>query len=254
MKASIIALLLAAIPTVPSFAAQTASLTNACGVPVHHALVEIGRHTPPQIFTPEPNNGRMEFNYLREATEPLTAMCFRTAEESSLFRVPLPQSLTRCAFTDGALACSGIPVPASAASSAPSGMPPAVTKAFLAWQAQCEAPGEAVFSEDYLTVVDIDGDGNQDYVLNGDGATCVDHGKVVARGGGNGGTSLTIFTRQGQAVSKALEVFTQGAEIRSHKGYATLTMVEGTTYGLANGKATKSKPDNGGTVVYTLGR
>ncbi|WP_143241427.1 hypothetical protein [Agrobacterium tumefaciens] len=133
-------------------------------------------------------------------------------------------------------------------------MPPAVAKAFLAWQEQCGPSGEAEFTEDYLTVLDIDGDGDPDYILNGDGATCVENGRVVARGGGNGGTSLMIFTRQGQAVSEALDVFTQGAEIRAHKGFASVTTVEGTTLRIAGDKATKSRSITGGRVVYTLGR
>lgn len=254
MKASILALLLAAIPTVPSVAAQTASLANACGVPVHHALVKIGSHKPPQVFTPEPNGGRMEFNHLSEATEPLAAMCFRSAEESSLFRVPLPRGLTRCVFADGALACSGTSVTASPASADISGLPPAVAKAFLTWQEQCGPSGEAEFTEDYLAVVDLDGDGDPEYILNGDGATCVENGRVVARGGGNGGTRLKIFTRQGQTVSEALDVFTQGAEIRAHQGFASVTTVEGTTFRIAGGKPTKSRSITGGRVVYTLGR
>lgn len=222
-------------------------------MPVHHALVEIGSHKPPQIFTPELNNGRMEFNYLAEATEPLTAMCFRTSDEGSLFRVPLPQGQTRCVFAEGVLSCVAAtqrsPEPASSG-----GMPPAVAQAFLAWNEQCAPDGTAEFSDEYLTVRDIDGDGHDDYILNGDGATCVENGKVVARGGGNGGTSLQIFTRNGTAVSKALDVFTQGAEVRAHKGFATVKTVEGTTYRIANGRATKAKPSRGGVVVYTLGR
>ncbi len=134
------------------------------------------------------------------------------------------------------------------------GMPPAVAQAFLAWNEQCAPDGTAEFSSDYLTAVDIDGNGDEDYVLNGDGATCVENGKVVARGGGNGGTSLQIFTRQGNTVRKALDVFTQGAEIRSHKGFATVKTLEGTIFRIANGKVTKAKPSNGGAIVYTLGR
>jgi hypothetical protein len=237
-----------------TLAGPSPSLSNACGVPVHHALVEIGRHTPPQIFTPESGNGRIEFNYLSEATEPLTAMCFRTADEASLFRVPLPQGLTRCTFAGGALACSGDAATPSSVTATAGGMPPAVAQAFLAWQEQCGPSGEAEFTGDYLTAVDIDGDGVQDYILNGDGATCVENSRVVARGGGNGGTRLTIFTRHGKTVSKSLDVFTQGAEVRAHRGFATVKTVEGTTYRITDGKATKAKPGKGGTVVYTLGR
>ncbi|MDR6100570.1 hypothetical protein QE369_000748 [Agrobacterium larrymoorei] len=234
-------------------AAQPVTIANACGVPVHHALVEIGSHKPPQVFTPELNNGRMEFNYLAEGTEPLTAMCFRTADEGSLFRVLLPQGLRQCVFVAGALTCTGTAAEALSTASA-GGMPPAVAQAFLAWNEQCAPDGTAEFSDEYLTVRDIDGDGHDDYILNGDGATCVENGKVVARGGGNGGTNLQIFTHRGKAVSKALDVFTQGAEVRAHKGFATVKTVEGTTFRIAKGKAANAKPSKGGVVVYTLRR
>lgn len=236
--------------------ANATTIFNACGVPVHHALVEVGHQSPPQVFTPEQRNERIEFNFLATATDPLTAMCFRTVEESSLFRVPLPDGLTRCHFAEGALSCSGdtvsaAPVPTEQRSIA--GLPPLVAQAFLAWNEECGTTSEAVFSEDYLTVVDIDHDGDEDYILNGDGATCIANDKVVARGGGNGGTSLKIFTRQGKHVTAALDLFTQSAEIRAHKGFTTVTTPDD-SYRIVNGKASKAKPSSGGEVVYTLGR
>lgn len=141
----------------------------------------------------------------------------------------------------------------SARSAAAHGMPPAVAEAYLAWHAQCDPPSEAVFSDEYLTVVDIDDDGDDDYVLNGDGASCVENGRVVARGGGNGVTSFKIIMRTGDTVTEVLDVFTQGAEIRAHKGFATVKTLEG-SYRIDNGKAAKAKPSGEGRVVYTLGR
>ncbi len=253
MRAITLSLLPAILSAVPTVAAQPAVLPNACGVPVHHALVEIGSHKPPQIFTPELNNGRMEFNFLGEASEPLTAMCFRTAEESSLFRVPLPPGLERCAFTAGALTCSPAPTGDTTASGPSRGLPPAVAKEMDAWRKGCGPSGRAVFSDDYLSRGDIDRDGAADFILNGDGATCVENGRVVARGGGNGGTSLKIFMGKGKAADPALDIFTQSAEITAHKGFAILRTPEG-TYRLAGGKAAKSKPVAGGELVYTLER
>lgn len=253
MRAITLGLLPAILSAVPTFAAQPAMLPNACGVPVHHALVEIGSHKPPHIFTPELNNGRMEFNYLREASEPLTAMCFRTAEESSLFRVPLPPGLERCAFTAGALTCSLAPTGDTTASGPSQGLPLTVAKEMDAWRKECGPSGRAEFSADYLSRGDIDRDGAADFVLNGDGATCVENGRVVARGGGNGGTSLKIFMGKGRAADPALDIFTQGAEIYAHRGFAIVKAQEG-TYRIANGRATKTKPVAGGNLIYTLER
>ncbi len=132
-------------------------------------------------------------------------------------------------------------------------LPPAVAREFQEWKRQCAPDGEAEFSNDYLTIVDIDGDGHDDYILNGDGVTCIANGQITARGGGNGGTSLKIFTHKGKTVVKALDVFTQGADIRAHKGFAVVNTLEG-SYRIANGKASVVKPSNGGNTVYTLGR
>lgn len=253
MRAITLGLLPAILSAVPTFAAQPAMLPNACGVPVHHALVEIGSHKPPQIFTPELINGRMEFNYLSETSEPLTAMCFRTAEEGSLFRVPLPPGLTRCAFAEGALACSPAPTGANAAPEASQGLPPAVAKEMDAWRKECGPSGRAEFSDDYLSRGDIDRDGAADFILNGDGATCVENGRVVARGGGNGGTSLKIFMGNGRAADPALDIFTQGAEIFAHQGFAIVKTLEG-SYRLANGIAKRTKALSNARPVYTLAR
>ncbi|KXG87590.1 hypothetical protein [Agrobacterium bohemicum] len=252
----ILTLLCGSLLTAPAAAAQSVAIANACGIPVHHAFIEVGKHEPPQVFTPDKNDGRWEFNFLATATEPLTAMCFRTTDKATLFRVPLPEGLTRCHFEDKALACSSesvrvAPVPTEQRSM--EGMPSAVAQAFLAWRKACGDTAEAVFSDDYLTVVDIDHDGDDDYVLNGDEATCVADGKVVSRSGGNGGTSLTIFTQQAKTVTKALAVFTQSADVRAHKGFATVATADG-IYRLTNGKAAKIKSRNGGDVVYSLGR
>ncbi|WP_153064587.1 hypothetical protein [Agrobacterium sp. LAD9] len=234
--------------------AHATVIANACGVPVHHALIEVGHHKPPQVFTPEEKNGRIEFNFLATATDPLTVMCFRTADEASLFRVPLPDGLTRCHFADAALSCrtdkAGI-APALPEQRSIASLPPPVAQAFLAWSEECGTTSQAVFSDDYLTIVDIDQDGDEDYILNGDGATCVTNGKVIARGGGNGGTSLKIFTRQGKAVTATLDLFTQSAKIYAHKGFAAVTTPD-TSYRIASGKVSKVRSSKNGTVVYTL--
>lgn len=140
--------------------------------------------------------------------------------------------------------------PVAAQSSA---LPPPVAREFQEWKRQCAPDGQAEFSSDYLTIVDIDGDGHDDYILNGDGVTCVANGQITARGGGNGGTSLKVFTRKGNTVVKVLDVFTQGADIRAHKGFAVVNTLEG-SYRIANGKASIVKRSNSGSVVYTLGR
>ena len=134
---------------------------------------------------------------------------------------------------------------------APQDIPPIVMQEFHAWAAECETTSEAFFSDDYLTVVDIDGE--KYYVLNGDGATCVANGRVVLRGGGNGGTSLKIFARQNRNVIVSLDLFVQSAELKAYHGFA-IVITPDATYRIANGKAFKIKPTTGGTTVYTLGR
>lgn len=134
------------------------------------------------------------------------------------------------------------------------GLPDIVRQAFVEWESGCAPDGQGSFSEDYLTTADIDGDGRPDFILNGDGATCIEKGDIVARGGGNGGTSLKVFTRKGGTLAKTLDVFTQHAEIRAHKGFAIVATAEG-TFKLANGKATKVRnAPKGGKLVYTLAR
>ncbi|QDG94594.1 hypothetical protein NIBR502774_18920 (plasmid) [Rhizobium sp. NIBRBAC000502774] len=54
---------------------------------------------------------------------------------------------------------------------APPDIPPVVVQEFPAWASECTTTSEAFFSNDYLAVLDNDGD--KYYVLNGDGATCV---------------------------------------------------------------------------------
>ncbi|MGP4686732.1 hypothetical protein ACSV5K_10255 [Agrobacterium pusense] len=255
-KTSLVAMACSLMVAMTPISANATILPNACGVPVHHALVEVGRRTPPQVFNPEQRNGRIEFNFLATATDPLTAMCFRTAEESSLFRVPLPEGLTRCHFADGALSCTSEKAGSATAPTEQrsiTSLPPPVAQAFLAWSEECGTTGEAVFSDDYLTMLDIDGDGDKDFILNGDGATCVVNGKVIARGGGNGGTSLKIFTWEGNGATISLDLFTQSAEVRSHKGFSSVTTPDG-SYRIANDKKVKFKAPKGGKLIYTLGR
>lgn len=292
--------------------AKPPKIENACGRIVESALIEIGSHQPPRIFTPEQKDGRWEFSFLKEAgDESIGAMCFGTKDEASLYRVPLPKGLERCVFSAGALACwdsqeqtdgelermfsSPDDVPKDAAGRAalkarlnamadrmvesdpyslslldepkaliqpqytgerPSleGLPESVAMEFVKWDTGCGNNANGSFTEDFLTKIDIDGNGSDDFVLNGDGASCVRDGKTVSRGGGNGGTSLKVFTRQGKKITKALSIFTQGAEIRTHKGFAVVTTTEG-NYKLANGKASKLKNvPKGGQLVYSLGR
>ncbi|WP_158665266.1 hypothetical protein [Ensifer adhaerens] len=278
------------------------TVANACGVPVNSALVEIGSHQPPKIFTPETVNGHWEFNYLSEADEPLTAMCFRTKDESSLFRVPLPTGLSRCQFDTGALSCSAeaksgtvqgtnldelSPEQKARLSAAAdemmmndpysrslleepkarieasdytgerptlAGLPTVVAEEFIKWDRSCGQDANGNFTEDYLTMTDIDQDGDQDFILNGDGASCVQSGKIVAMGGGNGGTNLIVFTRQAAKFTKTLDVFIQSAEIRSHQGFTTVVTSDG-SYKLISGKAIKlAKPLEGGNVAFLFGR
>ncbi|WP_154962985.1 hypothetical protein [Agrobacterium tumefaciens] len=134
---------------------------------------------------------------------------------------------------------------------APPDIPPVVAQEFHAWADKCETTSEAFFSDDYLTVVDIDSE--KYYVFNGDGATCVANDRVVLRGGGNGGTSLKIFARQNGNLIVSLDLFVQSAEMKAYRGFAIVTTPDA-TYRIANGQAIKIKPTTGGRTVYMLGR
>jgi hypothetical protein len=303
------------------------SIENACGVLVQNALIEIGEHKPPKVFTPERVNGRLEFNYLSEADEPLRAMCFSGTDDKSLYREPLPEGLRRCEFENRKLSCWGkldlktlsfsknsnestdnlealfrdpdrvpkdpysrrameerlgvlademaatdpysqalIDEPKVLADPASQDqleyvgerpyvddLPSAVQQEFFDWDSSCQRDQkDAVgkFSPDYLTKVDIDLDGKDDFILNNDGASCSVDGKVVAHGGGNGGTVLRIISHN----KKVLEDFTQGAEVFAYKGYAVVR-TGGGIFKITKGKSTKiAKRPKGGKSVYVLSR
>lgn len=243
----------------PSFSigvdAQKPDIENACGIKVANALVELGKHQPPKVFTPEEKNGRWEFNYLNEADEPMSVMCFRTKDESSLFRVPLPDNLSRCVLANGDLSCWGGAVKAANVVSAPD-IPAAVLKSFKEKQEECndgDVHADAYFGDKFMTVVDIDGDGRDDYILNGDEVVCKwSNGERPNIG--NGGTSFTIYMGSPKGIVKTYENFLQGARVLKFKGYAVLD-VAGGPYRVKSGIAKKLRSaPAGGQLIYELSR
>lgn len=402
--------------------ADAPSIDNACGVPVASAIVEIGSHQPPKVFTPENVDGHVEFNYLREGQEPLTAMCFRKHSDDSIFRVPLPAGLSRCAFEDGKLACwsteraaaavnlsgsgpnldfdkspchsavgqsgpyvsariypvldkdgrlkyfdaqdgsswiktfanltpdkavrlvdlgkadgwaiyqaigangefkgfsarylfgdlgdstclpidetrplldvfdipkvavaaflqgygakvpsdtmemrstlvkllsekavTGGPPPASPVYKNDTDLPDAVFQSLKDFRRQCheqQPPSVAVFSEDYVTIADIDGDGRHDYILNGDGAHCESNGKATTLPG-NGGTTLTIYMDSAAGLAKTYNGFLQGARLLQFKGFAILD-ADGGPFKLRRGHLSRTNQiPKGGREIYVLAR
>jgi hypothetical protein len=139
------------------------------------------------------------------------------------------------------------------------GMPEAVANDIKKWISYCkESNWTQQFSSDFITYVDIDGDGDKDWVLNGDEMSCVDErGDHSASGGGSGGASLDLFvTVRGDVVP--LNLFVQSATIHQFTGYAALEIADNkgrNLFRMRDGKLTKLRSlPQGGKVVYNLGR
>ncbi|MDF3212586.1 MULTISPECIES: hypothetical protein [Mesorhizobium] len=133
---------------------------------------------------------------------------------------------------------------------------------FLAAMQLCDTNEDASFQDNFLTIEDIDGDGDDDYLFDMKGVRCVgkdgrDHGIT-----GNHAAGLTILTTTKNGIEKVFDEPVFSAEIRRFKGYATAMISYEFSMNdhprkyliFKDGKVTKAKkPQNGGKVVYRFG-
>ncbi|MEP6565551.1 MAG: hypothetical protein ABJB10_10460 [Mesorhizobium sp.] len=140
-------------------------------------------------------------------------------------------------------------------------LPEKVAAQILDWDSTCKGDGvESTFNDDFLKRIDIDRDGDDDFILNADGMMCSNG----ARGGGRDGTTFQVFMTTPSGAILAIDEIVQGAIIKSFKGYAVAAIErEGSTDGwivverfkLRNGHVSKiSRMPHGGSIAYELSR
>lgn len=127
------------------------------------------------------------------------------------------------------------------------------------WDTYCrEEGGTSFFDNEYIYIVDVDDNGVEDYVFNGDGASCLKDGQTISKDGGNGGATLTLFLSTKKGSKKIIQAMTQTATIRVFKGYGVLEADSDSGHAviqLKTGKASKLKRSpKGGEVVFELAR
>ncbi len=255
-------------------AVHAADKPNLCASGTKRASIAIGSGDAGAFAASREVKGWLTFSNLDAIGKDLWAVCF-TANGNRASR-PLPAGVKECQTKAGVLRCSDTAgelersvadknAAATAAtinarrSLALDGLPDAVVASVARWEDVCRKENGSIpqFSPDFVKRVDLDGDGREDFVLNGDGKSCVDAktGAVTAAGGGNGGTSLVLFLNAGDSFKK-LEFSVQTAEIRRFKGYgvAILQSAEGRrVWHLQGAAATRIQEiPAGGKTVFNL--
>ncbi|WP_141402149.1 hypothetical protein [Rhizobium subbaraonis] len=112
------------------------------------------------------------------------------------------------------------------------------------------------FTDDFVTRIDIDGDGDLDYIATGDGVVCQDSGGVAhLRGSDNSGLRVLILTNASSGPALALDAKVSGGTVQRHNGFAVLDGGSGAVYQIADGKSQplQTSPE-GGEIVYSLGK
>ncbi|SOC89906.1 hypothetical protein SAMN05421890_4894 [Ensifer adhaerens] len=249
---------------------------NLCAIGTKRASIAIGSGDAGAFAASREVKGWLTFSNLDTIGKDLWAVCF--APNGERVSRALPAGVKECQTKAGVLRCSGsageleravadkeaISTAATLSarrSVAIDGLPDAVVASIARWEDTCRKENGSIpqFTPDFITPVDVDGDGHRDYILNGDGETCVDGttGAVTSAGGGNGGTSLILILNSGGRFQK-LEFGVQSAEILRFKGFgvAVLAGAEGRqAFRLQAGAATRIKAvPSGGQHVYSLSR
>src|SRR5690606_32098101 len=75
------------------------------------------------------------------------------------------------------------------------GLPEPVALALVEWDDYCRSSHNSIaqFQGDYLTKVDVDGDGDEDWVLQGKGLKCIKNGRETSAGHGNLTMQVKVF-------------------------------------------------------------
>lgn len=133
---------------------------------------------------------------------------------------------------------------------------------FIAAMHLCDNDENASFQDSFLTVMDIDGDGDNDYLFDMKGVRCVAKDGTGHGITGNHAAGLTILTPTKKGIVKVFDEPVFSAEIKRFKGYAAATisyefsMTDHPKKFLVfkDGKVAKGKKSpNGGEVVYQFG-
>lgn len=262
------------------------NLQDICPAQTKRASVAIGKSESNNYAGSREIGGWLTFLDLQRYDELLWAVCFSQNNERAVYL--LPKGLQECRTKDGRMTCSTesfaethkVNPPKEneetkvsdredalklamyeAANLDTMGLPSIVVQSIADWTEYCVNEEDALqqFTSETITYVDIDGDGDGDFILNGDEMTCVDPktGNVRAGGGGNGATSLEVFTNKGKSFVRHY-FYVERAEILKYRGYAVVWLVgvDGEeAFRIKDGKVTRVKAvPQGGEQVYFLGR
>lgn len=255
--------------------AQATDAPNLCAAGTKRASIAIGTAESGAFAASREIQGWLTFEALNTIGKDLWVVCY--APDGTKTGRPLPADVKECQTKAGVLRCSNVAgaleksVAAKASGDAAArhrerevvntdGLPDAVVAYAARWANACRQDGHVPqFASDFITPVDVDGDGKQDFILNGDGETCVDSatGGVTASGGGNGGTSFVIVANV-RGHYRKLEFFVQSAEVLRYRGFA-VAVIDGNNgrqvMRIRSGQAERiSRVPSGGELVYTLSR
>lgn len=255
--------------------AQATDAPNLCAAGTKRASIAIGSAESEAFAASREIGGWLTFGALDTLGRDLWAVCF--APDGSKTTNPLPPDIKECQTRAGVLRCSRVAgalersVATKTSDEAAArlhereiiktkNLPDAVVAYAARWSNSCREDGSIPqFAADFITPVDVDGDGNRDFILNGDGETCVDAktGAVTAAGGGNGSTSMALFLNM-RGEFKKLEFSVQSAEILRFRGFAVVAVHSDRGHQLfliKGGHASRIQAiPSGGKDVYTLSR
>jgi hypothetical protein len=142
-------------------------------------------------------------------------------------------------------------------------LPPPVMNSLGVLHQMCLADGavNSTIDKRYVAIVDIDGDGDNDFILNDAHFFCIYRDASLKSVGGENSANIVIFSTTTKGVIQSAAVYTTAGEIRQYKGYAVYagygTGKTPTSKRLVQIKSGTSKEittvPNGGKVIYTIG-
>jgi len=118
------------------------------------------------------------------------------------------------------------------------------------------ADTELEIGDGFMSRNDIDGDGDVDWITDGQQLVCIDkkNGRRQIVGGGNGGTDVWIVVSTPTGPVMAADMFVKRATIKRHSGFATVEYIDDTGSKQAQIRGGKMIPINrvppGGEVVF----
>ncbi|WP_105405467.1 hypothetical protein [Neorhizobium sp. T7_12] len=139
--------------------------------------------------------------------------------------------------------------------------PPAIIVGWQEFRDTCltDQGNTVAFENDFLTSVDIDNDGDLDYITNGDGILCKSaNGSVLHSGGGNGAVQIMIFNTTKSGIKLAFHKLVASGFMEKHDNFAVFVNIYGefTEYHKIRDGRSEKLPGVylGGREIYTVDR